>query len=186
MNDFTAIYQEYQPKIHRYLRNLVGEADALDLTQAAFLKVSLSLATFRRESSLATWIYRIATNVAHDHRGSSLAKQRKAEESLDDESSLVDFPVPATPSTDQAFIRREMNACIRDLVDRLPESYRTVLLLSEFEELSNPAIAEILDVSLDTVKIRLHRARAALRQSMETHCTFYHDERNELMCDRKK
>jgi RNA polymerase sigma-70 factor (ECF subfamily) len=66
-----------------------------------------------------------------------------------------------------------------------PRNYRTVLLLGEFEELSNAEIAAILYISLDTVKIRLHRARTALRNAMESHCSFYHDERSELMCDRK-
>ena len=185
MRDFAAIYQEFQPRIERYLRNLVGETDAPDLTQAVFLKVSRSLNGFRGESSLATWIYRIATNTAHDYNASSLTKQRRIELAVDEDASLDDFPDPGVPGSDQVYIRREMNACIRGLVDKLPEGYRTVLLLSEFEDLTNAAIAEILDLSLDTVKIRLHRARAALRQAMESQCSFYYDERNELMCDRK-
>lgn len=67
MNDFDGIYREFQPRIHRYLCRLCGEADVQDLTQATFLKVSQSLDGFRGESSLATWIYRIATNTARNH-----------------------------------------------------------------------------------------------------------------------
>jgi len=78
-----------------------------------------------------------------------------------------------------------MNKCIRDFVEKLPENYRTVVVLSELEGLINNEIAEILGVSLDTVKIRLHRARVKLKKELETHCSFYRDERNELACDLK-
>ncbi|MFA7405504.1 MAG: sigma-70 family RNA polymerase sigma factor [Pelobacteraceae bacterium] len=183
--DFSAVYQEYHPKIHRYLTHFSGETEAADLTQAVFLKVSRSLDSFRGDSSLSTWIYRIATNTAHDHAASSLARQKECEQLFDDDASVDDFPDSRSPGTDREYIRREMSACIRGVVDRLSENYRTVLLLGEFEELSNAEIAAILDISLDTVKIRLHRARTALRNAMECHCSFYHDDRSELMCDRK-
>jgi RNA polymerase sigma-70 factor (ECF subfamily) len=186
LRDFESIYLEFQPKIYRYLSNLVGENDAPDLTQSVLLKVSRSLEGFRGDSSLSTWIYRIATNTAHDHLLSSLAKQREREVLFDDAGSLDELPDSVSPGTDQEYIRREMNTCIRDVVDQLPENYRTVLLLSEFEEFTNPEIAEILGLSTDTVKIRLHRARGILRKSMESQCSLYRDERNELACDRKK
>lgn len=186
MRDFAVIYQEFHPKIHRYLCHLAGEADAPDLTQTVFLKVSRSLASFRGESSLATWIYRIATNTAHDHALSSLARQREAEQLSDDGASLDDLPDPDFAGADREYIRREMNACIRGIVDQLPANYRTVLLLGEFEEFTNPEIAEILGISIDTVKIRLHRARTTLRKAMACQCSLYRDERNELMCDRKE
>lgn len=185
MIDFDSIYQEFRPKIQRYLSNLTGETDAPDLTQTVFLKVNQSMNGFRGDSSLATWIFRIATNTAHDHASSSLVRQKVAEQLLDDDGSVDDFPDAGFIGTDREYIRREMTACIRGVVDQLPENYRSVLLLGEFEELSNAEIAAILDISLDTVKIRLHRARTALRKAMETQCNFYHDERSELMCDRK-
>ncbi len=185
MKDFTSIYKEFQPKIYRYLGNLCGEADAHDLTQTVFLKVSRSLDGFRGESSLATWIYRIATNVAHDHSVSSLAKQREAELPMDDAAALDNIPDSDPAGAEREHVRREMTACVRGVVDQLPENYRTVLVLSEFEELTNPEIAEVLGLSLETVKIRLHRARTHLRKALESECSFYRDERNELMCDRK-
>lgn len=185
MRDFDSIYKEFQPKIHRYLSNLICENDALDLTQTVFLKVSQSLDSFRGESSLSTWIYRIATNTAHDHALSSLSKQKGAEQLFGDDGSIDDLPDTGFPGTERDYIRQEMNSCIRGVIDQLPENYRTVLLLSEFEELTNSAIAAILDISIDTVKIRLHRARTALRKALECQCNLYHDERSEIMCDRK-
>ena len=185
MRDFDSIYQEFRPKIQRYLCNFAGEEVAPDLTQTVFLKVSRSLDSFRSDSSFSTWIYRIATNTALDHAASSSVKQKDCEQLLDDDGSVDDFPDAGFIGTDREYIRREMNACIRGVVNQLPENYRTVLLLGEFEEFSNAEIAAILDISLDTVKIRLHRARTSLRNAMESQCSFYHDERSEIMCDRK-
>jgi RNA polymerase sigma-70 factor (ECF subfamily) len=184
MRDFDSVYREFQPKIERYLSRLCGEADAQDLTQAVFLKVSLSLEGFRGESSLATWIYRVATNTAYDHILSSRAKQRKIELFFDDLDSTDD--ISESPSgTDEEHILKEMNECIRGIIDQLPENYRSVLLLSEFEGFTNPEIADMLGLSIDTIKIRLHRARTRLRKAMECQCDLYRDGRNELMCDKK-
>jgi RNA polymerase sigma-70 factor (ECF subfamily) len=186
MKDFSEIYQKFQPKIHSYLCKLAGEADAPDLTQTVFLKVSQSLEGFRGESSLATWIFRIATNVALDRSRSPLTLELTNGSSDAAETATEDFwsgEIP--PAVDRQLIRHEMNACIREVVDRLPPDFRSVLLLSEQEELKDAEIATILGVSLSTVKIRLHRARAKLREALECSCTFYHDERSELACNRK-
>ncbi|ACH38713.1 RNA polymerase sigma factor [Citrifermentans bemidjiense Bem] len=182
---FEEIYQEFQPKITRYLCSFMSEEEALEVSQAVFLKVSQSLESFRAESSLSTWIYRIATNAAHDHASLSMTKQRRAEQLLDEDQSLDDFVREDDPETDWEYIRSEMGCCIRGMVDGLPEKLREVLVLSEFEGLSNAEIADVLKASLDTVKIRLHRARKALREAMGAGCDFYRDERNQLMCDRK-
>jgi len=88
-------------------------------------------------------------------------------------------------SAEREAIRKEMNDCIREFVDRLPENYRTVIILSELKELKNQQIAEILGIGLEAVKIRLHRARVKLKEEFETGCTFYHDDNSELACDRK-
>ena len=95
------------------------------------------------------------------------------------------MPDDSAPVLDTLLIRKDMNECNRGIVESLPDNYRSVLVLSEFEGPTNAEIAEIAGISLDTVKIRLHRARTRLRQELETKCSFYHDERNELACDRK-
>ncbi len=78
-----------------------------------------------------------------------------------------------------------MSACIGEFVARLPENYKTVMILSEIEGFSNDEIAATLDLTLDTVKIRLHRAREKLRKELQAGCTFYRDDGDELACDRK-
>lgn len=184
--EFPKIYVEYYPKIVRYLTRLVGESEAEDTAQETFVKIDRSLESFRGESSLSTWIYRIATNTAMDHlrKPSSKRSVRTTEEQNVPEDEDAG-PVDNKPLLDTLLIRKDMNECIRSVVDSLPADYSTVLVLSEFEGLTNSEIAEVIGISLDTAKIRLHRARTKLRKALEAKCNFYRDERNELSCDRK-
>jgi RNA polymerase sigma-70 factor (ECF subfamily) len=182
MSDFSSVYSEYYPKIVRYLQRMVGELEAEDAAQEVFVKINRSLDSFRGESNLSTWIYRIATNTAMDHLRKPSSRIVQPVEECDEEDA---GPVDTAPLHDTLLIRKDMNACIRGVVDSLPENYRTVLVLSEVEGLTNADVAEVLGISLDTAKIRLHRARAKLRKELLCHCNFYRDERNELSCDPK-
>lgn len=189
--EFQEIHDTFRPKIHRYLTRLVGEHEAEDLTQEVFVKVSQALKTFRGESQLSTWIYRIATNAALDRLRSPSFRQMVQKRLANDSIALAEIEPSdkdvwtgeETPSLETSLIRKEMNECIRNFIENLPTDYRTVVVLNELQELTNNEIAEILGLSLDVVKIRLHRARARLRKELETHCSFYRDERNELACD---
>ena len=155
----------------------MGECEAEDLTQSVMLKVSEALHDFRGDSSVSTWIYRIATNAALDKlRGKSIQAVSDAE--LESDNGEVP-PDAQTASVETAAIREEMNACIREFIERLPETLKTVIVLSELEGFKNAEIAAILGISLDTVKIRLHRAREKLRDELDTGCSFYRDERVE-------
>ncbi len=78
-----------------------------------------------------------------------------------------------------------MSACVQRYLDGLSDSYRAVILLLDLDGLTGPQIAEILGVSLATVKIRLHRARVRLRAQLEAGCAFSHDERDVLVCEAK-
>ena len=178
--DFQTVYDEFHTKIHRYLDRMVGPAHCDDVTQDVFAKVSVGLAQFRGDASLATWIYRIATNAAYD-RLRSRSSHPHPEVPLDDDAPVED----RAPGVEQRLVRREMSDCIGEYIDRLPASYRSVLVLSEHEGLTNAEIAEALAVSLDTVKIRLHRARARLRKELGGGCDFYRDDRNEFACEPK-
>ena len=166
---------------------MVGELDAQDLGQEVFVKVSRSLKEFRGESLLSTWIYRIATNTAldwlrsRDKAGTGTLLEENEPEIEDKNIWTGSRALPP----DQKLIREEMNECIREIIAKLPENYRAVIILSELEELRNQEIADILGTSLEAAKIRLHRARTFLKRELEKHCTFYRDERNEFACDRK-
>ena len=171
--EFKQIYDEFQPRILRYLRYLIGEHDAEDLTQEVFVKVNQALPAFRGESQLSTWIYRITTNAAIDRMRTSSFRQDAYTTSLDDSQQPSDEEVwrsAEPPSVEQELMREERARCFEDFLKELPADYRTVFVLSELEEQTNHEIADILGLSLDTVKIRLHRARARLLAELRAHC----------------
>lgn len=192
MNDsewgFQQIYGEYREKICRYLTRMVGEAEAEDLTQEVFVKVGLALDAFRGESRLSTWIYKIATHVALDRLRVSrngCKKQLSLKEIAETEEDKDVWTDRKRPTTEQHVIHREMNGCIRGIIEALPDAYRYVIVLSELEGFKDSEISEIMGLSLRAVKIRLHRARAALKQELTKACVFYRDEQNEFACDQK-
>lgn len=171
--EFYKVHETFRPKMNRYLTHLVGEHEAEDLTQEVFVKVSQALKNFRGESKLSTWLYRIATNTAIDKMRMSSFRQDAWMSSLNDSNEIADGDVwieKETPSIEYQLLRKERYQCFQDFVKNLPPNYRTVVILSELEELTNSEIAEILDLSIDTVKIRLHRGRARLLQELKTHC----------------
>ena len=187
--EFSTIYDQFNEKIRRYLERLVGKNDADDLTQEVFLKIDKGLKDFEEKSSLSTWIYRIATNTALDKTRSRSRQNDKMVmlDKSDDGPEAENLCIEETSlSAEREAIKNEMNECIREFVDRLPMDYRTVIILSEMKDLKNQEIADILGVSLETAKIRLHRARVKLKEIFEAGCDFYHDESGKLACDRKQ
>jgi RNA polymerase sigma-70 factor (ECF subfamily) len=174
MHDFAEIYVTYWPKITGFLRRMVGETEAEDLAQEVFLKVRQALPGFRGEASLSTWLYRIATNAAFDRLRSASFQLQKNNTQIEEEAEKPGSCLPDHElQIEQGYVKREMSDCIYRYLDRLPETYRTVLVLSDMEELSNQEMADILGLSLSTVKMRLHRARACLREELESGCEYY-------------
>lgn len=173
---FQPLYEEFQPRILRYLARLVGVADAEDLTQEVFAKVGQALASFRGDAKVSTWIYRIATNAA-------IERLRRPQLDRPARDDAAEAAVDQEPTVDRTIVRDEMHDCIRGYVASLPPSYRSTLVLSEYEELSDQQIADVLGITVGTVKIRLHRARQRLKQELGSGCALYRDERNELACE---
>ena len=188
-NNFSAIYSEFYPKITHYLTRLVGEHEAEDVAQTVFEKVNTNLSTFKGESKVSTWVFKIATNAALDRLKSPSYKRTPSGPLAPVPLQTVEnieMPFNKSSSPDQKVIRDEMSDCVREFVDRLQTDYRTILVLNELEGFTNAEIADILQISVDAAKIRLHRARAKLKKELEKGCDFYHDERSELACDRKQ
>ncbi len=186
--DYNEVYEEFHPKILHYLSRLTNPHEAEDIAQEVFEKVNRSLRNFKGESKLSTWLYRIATNTAIDRMRTPSFKRSFESTSLKDAIGVEDRNIwlgHKKNLTDQTFIRKEMSECVREFIDKLPSDYKTVILLSELEGFKNTEIADVLQISLDTVKIRLHRARAKLKAVLNDGCDFYHNEQNVLACDRK-
>ena len=181
---FEMVASEIIPPLTRYLRHFAGDKSvADDLLQETLVRVSRGLKTFEGRSDVKTWAFTIATRVAADYFRHP--ERRVAFVDILDMGDLEELAIDESP-IDQKLAVSEMNACIREVVDTLPEDYRAALVLHDLEEVSVRQIAEICGVTIATVKIRVHRARKRLREALEAQCEFYHDDNdNVFRCDRK-
>lgn len=182
---FERVYRDFRAKIYGYLLGMTRSAEeAEDLTQETFVKIERALPTFRGESSVATWVYRVATNTCLDHLKRRGAREHTAIVSTAGSGLGETEPTDhSSPSPEKTVVQSEMSACVQDYVLDLPPTYRTVIVLHDMQGLSNPEIAEVLGISTGTVKIRVHRARAMLKAALDAGCAFEHDERNVLVCE---
>lgn len=186
--EFQEIYKEYYPKILSYLSRLFdNKEEAEDYTQDVFIRVNNALDKFEGRSSLSTWIYKIATNLANDRfRSAAFQKGKKQTYSGEFlEANKEDKNVwtgEKEITSDKILEKNEMNDCVKRYVEDVNESYKTVFVLSEYEGLKNQEIADILGLSIDTVKIRIYRARMQLKKKMEKGCEIS-DEENGLSCN---
>jgi len=148
----------------RYLRS---EEDARDAVQEGFVAAFRSISRFQGGSSLSTWLHRIVINACLMKLRSSRRRPETSIEDLlprfDESGHRVFEPEEDRESAEASIDRSQTRRIVREAIDRLPEHYRTVLLLRDIEELSTAEAAGILGLTENAVKIRLHRARQALR-----------------------
>jgi len=181
-NDSVIFEGDYQ-RIFRYIMSMIQDtAEAEDLTQETFLRAYRRRDTLRDEGAQTAWLYRIATHVCLDRLRQYA---RRAPKETEDELDQMDVAEPDTPSLQQTIEKDEMSECVQGYLDRLSDSYRAAILLHDMHDLTAPEIAQLLGVSLATVKIRLHRARNKLRIALQAGCDFSYDERNVLTCESK-
>ena len=162
---FAAIVERYQDRLFRLLgRYCRDPVECEDLAQDVFLKVFRKLHTFQHESQFFTWLYRIAVNAATDHlsRASHRRLRLVGDDAVLDAGGDRDEQNPAAP-----LMTAELAAVTRAIVDSLPEKFRTILILREFEDLSYTEIAEVLQIHLGTVESRLFRARQRFKDALE-------------------
>jgi RNA polymerase sigma-70 factor (ECF subfamily) len=160
----TLLLRFQQPVYNLALRLLSDPGDASDVVQEVFLKVFRNVTHFRRQSSLKTWIYRITVNEAHNQRR-WFFRHRSREVGLDDDaeqSRSRAVPDSARSPFDHAF-NREKHMLIENALARINPLFREVVVLRDIEDLSYEEIADVLQISLGTVKSRIMRGREALR-----------------------
>lgn len=178
--EFWEIYDEHYLRVKKAILALVrNEWIADDLTQETFVRVQDHLGDLRDPARLSSWIFRIAYNLCQDYF-------RKKAEHLTDGSDHEESEVAEGSSTEKQFEQHQMGECVREEIDRLPESLRTVIVLSDVMEFSQREIAEVLGITPENAKVRLHRARKRLKEFLEQKCTFDTDERNVLVCEPKE
>jgi RNA polymerase sigma-70 factor (ECF subfamily) len=152
----------------RFLRN---EEDARDAVQEAFLKAHQAIDSFQGGSRVSTWVHRILVTTCLMKLRS---QRRKPEDSIEDllprfleDGHTAENNPEWSDGPYSDALRRETQARVRALIDQLPESFRTVILLRDIEELDTSEVAKVLECTENAVKIRLHRARQALRTLLD-------------------
>ena len=165
-----AIMKQHNRRLYRMARSILrNDAAAEDALQSAYLNAFRSLADFRGQSSLATWLTRIVINEAL-----ALARSRKPPLQSDGgDGALIGgqvIPFPAQTATvdpERAMAQSQIQAAVEHAIDEMPEDFRTVLVARVLEEMSVEETAELLGLKPETVKTRLHRARRLLRRAVE-------------------
>ena len=149
-------------------RILRSDEEAQDAVQEAFVSAFKAIGSFEGTCQLGTWLHRIAVNASLMRLRT---RKRRPEQSIDDllpafrdDGHVRIDPQDWSPSALQLLESRETRESVRGCIDRLPDMYRTVLLLRDIEELDTAETAQVLDVTEGVVKVRLHRARHALRR----------------------
>jgi RNA polymerase sigma-70 factor (ECF subfamily) len=173
--DFTAfegLVEKYQGRLFRHLRKMVRDNQvAEDLLQDTLLNAHRGLKGFTGNSSLSTWLFKIATNNAL-----MFLRKRRPEciEYVDEIKGDLDYPfLTASPefanSPLEILLSREGREKIEQAIESLPLIYRTVMVLRDVEGFSLQEVSEITDASISAVKSRLHRARSAVRATLESY-----------------
>lgn len=168
---FEELIRQYEKKVYSLCFRMCGNSeDAEEAAQDAFLALWRGIDRFRQESSLSTWIYRLATNACID----TLRRRKKqsGSVSLDDEELFVDA-VDTSPQPQETVEHRETQKLLQEGLSALPEEYRKVLILREIEGLSYTEIAESASIELGTVKSRISRGRSLLRNFLSGNGNFF-------------
>jgi RNA polymerase sigma-70 factor, ECF subfamily len=186
---FRSLFDANHSRVRALLARIVGPQEAEDLTQVVFAKAAEALPNFRGQAQPSTWLYRIAANVGSDWLRSRAGQEAKATVGLsatEDQDTVKACASSDGPnSPEQELIRKDMNDCIRQVIGQLPENHRSVLILGELGGLSDDEVAQTFGISPNNAKVRLHRARAQLKQALSSRCDFYRNEDNEFACEPK-
>jgi RNA polymerase sigma-70 factor (ECF subfamily) len=178
---FPELVRDLSKDLLRYLQRYVGDpATAEDLLQDTLARIDRGLPDFAGRSSAKTWAFSIATRVAADYLRRPDRRIQVVE--MDEAAQCSDTDLL---SVDQRLVVDEMSACVRQVIDRLPEDYRTAAVLHDLQGLTAEETAAVCGSSLPTAKIRIHRARQRLKAALQDECTFYRDADDVFRCDRK-
>jgi RNA polymerase sigma-70 factor (ECF subfamily) len=162
---FEVIMRRYNQRLFRVSRSILGnDAEAEDVTQDAYVRSYMHLDQFDGRARFSTWLTRIAV---HEALARARKRQRIVEIDAASESMESHMKMESkAPSPEQEVLAQTMRIVLERAVDRLPETYRSVFMLRQVEGMTTAETAECLDLSEETVKVRLHRARSLLRKEI--------------------
>ena len=165
MKDVEKLWKEYHAALRRFIQRRIGdESTADDILQDVFLKTHSRIGTLKDERRIQGWLYQITRNTIIDYY-----RSHKRMEELPEEISNPE------PGDDR--VLTELEACVRPMIERLPQPYRKALILSELEGFTQKEIAEKQAISLSGAKSRLQRGREKLKGLMMECCHFEFDRR---------
>ena len=175
--NFLEIHDQFYERVRKFiLASVRDESAADDLVQEAFIKIQQNLDGVRDPGKVSSWVFRIAHNLCQDY----FRIQKKLSSHEEIHEGLINLQeTPLQKKMEQG----EMSQCVQDQLNLLPESLRSVLIFSDVMEFSQQEIADILGLTVENVKVRLHRARKRFNAILVEKCTFELDERNILICD---
>jgi RNA polymerase sigma-70 factor (ECF subfamily) len=163
---FGHLLERYQERVFRLLSRFTRDwAETEDLAQEVFVKVFRKLHTFQQDSAFYTWLYRITVNTATDQ----MARRKRRRLHLVEDNTSLDRGEPESGhgGAAQPLMEQEVREVTRTVLDKLPEKYRRILILREYEDLSYTEMAEVLGCSIGTVESRLFRARKRFKEALE-------------------
>jgi RNA polymerase sigma factor (sigma-70 family) len=162
---YELLMRRHNQKLYRTVRSyLKNETEAEDVMQDTYLKAYEKLHQFRQDALFSTWLIRIGINTAL----ARLREGRRASPRKDllDDPILLQIPEPSRMNPEKIAIQKEVKQLLEQAIDSLPEKYRIIYVLREMEDLPLREITQCLDLSESNVKVRLHRAKAMLKDSL--------------------
>ncbi len=169
--------------VTRYVRYLVrNAAEAEDLAQETFLRAHRQQDSLRDPAAVESWLYQIASHVCIDR-----LRQRTRTARREVDTPVEELPVPAAEKSSPFKIvqQTEMSECVQRYVSELSDGYKAILIFHDADGLTAEEIAQLLQLPLTTVKMRLHRGRRKLQVALNNACAFGRDERGVLVCEPK-
>jgi RNA polymerase sigma-70 factor (ECF subfamily) len=178
--NFYSIFDQYHDRLKKFVTITVkNEWAADDIVQEVFVRAHSKIDTLKDHDKIGSWLFRIAYRQCMDYF-------RK--ESRESQEEIVDFRGVKTsdyPTTERKLEQHQMSVCVQNQMLLLPGNYRTVIWLFDVLGFTLKEIADILELSVENVKIRLHRARKKFKSILSQKCSFEKDERNVLVCEPK-
>ena len=164
-NAFRTIMKTHNQRLYRIARGVVrNDAEAEDIVQEAYVRAFAHLDAFRGDSSLATWLSRIVINEA---LGRLRKRRRTVAMPANAQAEIIQFPLNPSDDPERTMAQRQILDLVERATDSLPDVYRSVFVARVIEGLSIEETAELLGVRPETVKTRLHRARALVRKALD-------------------
>jgi len=178
--NFYSIFNQYHDRLKKFVTITVkNEWIVDDIVQEAFVRAHSKIDTLKDHDKIGSWLFRIAYRKCMDYF---------RQESRNPQEEIVDFRGVNTSdysSTERKLEQHQMSVCVQNQMLLLPENYRTVIWLFDVLGFTLKEIADILELSVENVKVRLHRARNKFKSILSQKCSFEKDERNVLVCDPK-